>query len=104
MNNPNKPFRTLLILVLAMLSLTASAQQRRPVDSKHPMWLVHIDVWNNADPQKIIDLIPEDVRPYVCFNLSLSCHIIKCSLQCNCAIGAIFIYLCPIKMIRLTLF
>ena len=74
MNNPNKPFRTLLILVLAMLSLTASAQQRRPVDSKHPMWLVHIDVWNNADPQKIIDLIPEDVRPYVCFNLSLSCQ------------------------------
>lgn len=37
------------------------------------MWLIHVDVWNKADPQKIIDLIPEDVRPYVCMNLSLSC-------------------------------
>lgn len=50
-----------------------SAQQRRPVDSQHPMWLVHVDVWNQADPQKIIDLIPEDIRPYVVMNLSLSC-------------------------------
>lgn len=49
------------------------AQQRRPIDSKHPMWLVHIDVWNSADPQKIIDLIPDDIKPYVCLNLSLSC-------------------------------
>ena len=37
------------------------------------MWLIHIDVWFNADPQKIIDLIPEDIKPYVVFNLSLSC-------------------------------
>ena len=35
--------------------------------------MVHIDVWNSADPQKIIDLIPDDVKPYVCLNLSLSC-------------------------------
>ena len=47
--------------------------QRRPVDNKHPLWLVHVDVWNNADPQKIIDLIPEDIKPYVAMNLSLSC-------------------------------
>jgi len=46
---------------------------RRPVDNKHPMWLVHVDVWNNADPQKIIDLIPADIKPYVVMNLSLSC-------------------------------
>ena len=39
------------------------AQQRRPIDSRHPMWLVHIDVWNRADPQKIIDLIPDDIKP-----------------------------------------
>ena len=37
------------------------------------MWLIHVDVWNSADPQKIIDLIPDDVKPYVCMNLSLSC-------------------------------
>lgn len=36
------------------------------------MWIVHIDSWNHADPAKIIDLIPEDVLPYVVFNISLS--------------------------------
>lgn len=50
-----------------------NAQERRPIDSKHPLWLVHVDVWNQADPQKIIDLIPADIKPYVCMNLSLSC-------------------------------
>ena len=48
------------------------AAMRRPVDNAHPMWLVHIDCWNYADPQKIIDLMPEDVRPWCVFNLSLS--------------------------------
>lgn len=52
---------------------TIVSTQRRPVDNKHPMWLVHVDVWNNADPQKIIDLIPDDIKPYVVMNLSLSC-------------------------------
>ncbi len=51
-----------------------AAQQRRPVDNAHPLWMIHVDVWNAADPQKIIDLIPEDIRPYVCMNLSLSCQ------------------------------
>ena len=50
------------------------AETRRPVDSQHPMWLVHVDVWNKADPQKIIDLIPAEIRPYVVLNLSLSCQ------------------------------
>ncbi|MBN2785582.1 MAG: carbohydrate-binding protein [Pontiellaceae bacterium] len=36
------------------------------------MWLVHIDTWNYPDPQKIIDLIPEDIRPFVVMNISLS--------------------------------
>ena len=36
------------------------------------MWIVHIDSWNYADPAKIIDLIPEDILPYVVFNISLS--------------------------------
>ena len=60
--------------MLMMASLTLSAQERRPIDSEHPLWLVHIDVWNSADPQKIIDLIPDDIKPYVCMNLSFSCQ------------------------------
>lgn len=36
------------------------------------MWIVHIDSWNYPDPEKIIDLVPEDVLPYVVFNVSLS--------------------------------
>ena len=65
----------LLVLLALLLTATASrAQQRRPVDAQHPLWLVHVDVWNVADPQKIIDLIPDDVKPYVCMNLSLSCQ------------------------------
>jgi len=49
------------------------ATERRPIDNRHPMWMIHVDVWNEADPQKIIDLIPDDIKPYVCLNLSLSC-------------------------------
>lgn len=45
---------------------------RRVIDKDHPAWLVHIDVWNYPDPQAIIDLIPEDIRPYVIFNISFS--------------------------------
>lgn len=52
---------------------TASAQERRPIDPQHPAWMIHVDVWNNADPQKIINLIPADIKPYVIINLSLSC-------------------------------
>ena len=60
------------LLVCCMLSL--QAQERRPIDNEHPLWMVHIDVWNSADPQKIIDLIPDDIKPFVCMNLSLSCQ------------------------------
>ncbi len=68
-------FTKLMLAVLLLgATLAVSAQERRPVDSQHPLWLVHVDVWNKADPQKIIDLIPEDMRPYVCMNLSLSCQ------------------------------
>lgn len=65
-------FVSLLMFLFASNSMMA--QQRRPVDSQHPLWLVHVDVWYKADPQKIINLIPEDLRPYVCLNLSLSCQ------------------------------
>ena len=52
----------ILTLIFILATTLASAQQRRPVDSQHPMWLVHVDVWNQADPQKIIDLIPHDIK------------------------------------------
>lgn len=69
--------KIILMLVLSVFFLPVMAQQRRPIDNEHPLWLVHIDVWYTADPQKIIDLIPDDVKPYVCMNLSLSCQFDK---------------------------
>ena len=72
MNRKNYLLFVMLLLMTAWQS--ATAQQRRPIDSQHPLWLIHIDVWNSADPQKIINLIPDDIKPYVCMNLSLSCQ------------------------------
>ncbi|MCQ2112566.1 MAG: glycosyl hydrolase family 98 [Bacteroidaceae bacterium] len=66
--------KTYLVLLLLTLCMAMNAQERRPIDSKHPMWLVHVDVWNKADPQKIINLIPDEIKPYVVLNLSLSCQ------------------------------
>ena len=63
-----------MAVMLLLSTLSMNAQTRRPIDSQHPMWMVHVDVWNSADPQKIIDLIPDDIKPYVCMNLSLSCQ------------------------------
>ena len=45
---------------------------RRPLSPESPMWVIHIDTWIWPDPQKAIDLIPEDIKPYVVFNISLS--------------------------------
>ena len=50
----------------------ASGSFRRPLSNDSPMWIVHIDSWNYPDPEKIIDLVPEDILPYVVFNISLS--------------------------------
>ncbi len=74
-----------LLLVLTALPLSVIAEElpsgnimptdgqlRRPVNNEMPMWIVHIDSWNYADPQKIIDLIPEDIKPFVVFNISMS--------------------------------
>lgn len=66
-------FLLLLLTILLLGGQALDAQTRRPIDAEHPMWLIHVDVWNKADPQKIIDLIPTDVKPYVVMNLSLSC-------------------------------
>lgn len=67
-------YKAILIMMLLFVGIHVSAQQRRPIDSRHPLWLVHIDVWNKADPQKIIDLVPDEIKPYVCMNLSMSCQ------------------------------
>lgn len=65
--------RILFCLLLSLFGLSLPAQERRPIDNRNPMWMIHVDVWNSADPQKIIDLIPDEIKPYVCMNLSLSC-------------------------------
>ena len=71
----NKYFYHLFLAILFLMNgVSVGAQERRPIDSKHPLWLIHVDVWNKADPQKIIDLIPDDIKPFVCMNLSLSCQ------------------------------
>lgn len=63
----------LLCLLLNTAFVSVRAQERRPIDPQHPAWIIHIDVWNNADPQAIIDLIPDDIKPYAIMNLSMSC-------------------------------
>lgn len=65
-------FMFFAIFALASSPLFAQASLRRPVSSSQPMLMIHADVWNSADPQKIIDLVPEDLRPYVVINISLS--------------------------------
>ena len=64
----------LSILICQLSFSSIAAQTRRPIDNEHPLWMIHIDVWNAADPQKIIDLVPDDIKPWVCMNLSLSCQ------------------------------
>lgn len=45
---------------------------RRSLSPDQPMFVIHADTWNAADPQKIIDLIPADLRPYTVLLISLS--------------------------------
>lgn len=71
-----KNVRLLLLSLLLTCGMMASAHSgtelRRPISPEQPAWIIHIDVWNYADPQKIIDLVPEDVRPFVIFNIATS--------------------------------
>lgn len=67
----------IMFVALSLVSgLTAVAQSgtplRRPISPQQPMWLIHIDSWNQADPQKIINMVPADIRPFVVFNISIS--------------------------------
>ena len=69
-----QPWLTTLFLFLLQLTVTAQsgAPLRRPISPQQPAWFIHIDSWNQADPQKIIDMVPADIRPYVVFNISIS--------------------------------
>lgn len=68
--------KSLLTAVCLICCITATAYEgsalRRPISPAQPAWIIHIDVWNNADPQKIIDMVPDDIRPYVIFNIATS--------------------------------
>lgn len=66
-------FTTLMVLLCVQQTIAApTVPLRRPISPNQPMWLIHIDTWNWADPQKLIDMIPKDIRPYVVMNISLS--------------------------------
>jgi hypothetical protein len=66
----------MFLLCFSLIQVSVDAQSttplRRSISPSSPMWLIHIDTWNYPDPQKIIDLIPKDIRPYVVMNISLS--------------------------------
>jgi hypothetical protein len=50
----------------------SNTPMRRPTSPSSPMYIIHIDTWVNPDPQKCIDLILKDIRPYEVINISLS--------------------------------
>lgn len=55
-------------------SNTPVTGMRRPLSPNQPMFMIHADTWNSADPQKIIDLIPADLRPYTVLIISMSIY------------------------------
>lgn len=63
---------TTSLLLLACSMTFGQSALRRPISPQQPAWIIHIDVWNEADPQKIIDMVPEDIRPYAIFSISTS--------------------------------
>jgi hypothetical protein len=62
----------LATIFVALGTNVFGTELRRPISPSQPLIMVHADVWNDADPQKIIDLIPSDLRPYVVLNISVS--------------------------------
>lgn len=70
----------LLIVWLACSnSIFAQTALRREISPSKPMWIIHIDTWNAADPERIIELVPDDIRPYCVFSLSLSATDATCN-------------------------
>ena len=72
----NIPRQLVIVCFMLIAQFSAVGQTgpplRRPISPQQPMWLIHIDTWNYPDPQKIIALIPADIRPFVVMNISLS--------------------------------
>ena len=77
--------RCLAVVSMALMALAgvnevqADVPLRRPISPNRPMLLVHIDTWNYPDPERIIEMVPEDILPYVVFNISLSASDNVCS-------------------------
>ncbi|MBR1410096.1 MAG: hypothetical protein IJ580_03245 [Prevotella sp.] len=75
MNTIIRHLRIVAIAYMAVVGITCQAtSMRRSISPSQPAWIIHIDVWNHADPQKIIDIVPEDVRPFVIFNIATSAN------------------------------
>lgn len=55
-----------------LTNVLSDGTMRRPLSPESPMYIVHVDTWVNADPEKIIAQIPEEMLPYCVFNISLS--------------------------------
>lgn len=68
----SKPLPLLVLIMLFHVHGIAQGTMRRPISPSQPMMMIHADVWSAADPQKIIDLVPVELRPYVVINISLS--------------------------------
>ena len=69
--------RRLFIFIFGILTFAVAQAHdgpalRRVISPSQPMWIIHIDTWNSPNPQAIINMVPEDIKPYVVFNLSLS--------------------------------
>ncbi len=65
-------FIAALTLHLGLFAQDEAQPLRRPISTIAPAWIVHIDCWNYPDPEKIIDLIAEDIRPFAIFSIALS--------------------------------
>jgi hypothetical protein len=72
MRKINLLFTAFLFAVVLFSVNIQAAPLRRPISPTSPTWVIHIDVWAKADPQKVIDIVPADIRPYVIFNVALS--------------------------------
>ena len=68
-----------LMALAGVNEVQADVPLRRPISPNRPMLLVHIDTWNYPDPERIIEMVPEDILPYVVFNISLSASDNVCS-------------------------
>ena len=73
-----------LMVGAGLVEAKADAPLRRPISPERPMLLVHIDTWNYPDPERIIEMVPEDILPYVVFNISLSASDNVCAPTRKC--------------------